>query len=56
MFHTFNYIIQLLVRKDCKELIEDGFDTSNTYTINPDGGEPFLVSYIHVQYYSPCIA
>ena len=30
--------------KDCKELKENGVTTSGTYTLNPDGGEPFEVS------------
>ena len=31
---------------DCKELMESGSTTSGVYTINPDGGVPFQVSYI----------
>ena len=41
----YDYYHFILVRKDCKEFKEEGSNTSGIYTINPDGGEPFKVSY-----------
>ena len=30
---------------DCKSLFDDGITTSGVYTVNPDRGTPFTVSY-----------
>ena len=40
-----NTILKLIiVNRDCKSLLENGHNTSKTYTISPDGQTPFEVS------------
>ena len=40
---VFNYC--MIDISDCKSLFEYGNTTSGVYTVNPDGGTPFEVSY-----------
>ena len=33
------------IGRDCKDWYDNGITTGGVYTVNPDGGTPFTVSY-----------